>query len=395
MKTNVGVFFGGRSVEHEISIITSLQAIHAFNKDKYSITPIYVTKKGKWYSGEALMNVDNYRNIDTLLKQCTEVYMAPEYGGFNVYKREAGIFGKKVYSTLDVAFIGFHGTNGEDGVFQGLIETIGIPFTGCNTVSSANGMDKIYMKMILKDSGVPVIDCAWFTDMQYKNSSDEIIKKIEDKVPYPIIVKPANLGSSVGISKAANREELVKAIELASQFTSRIIAEKMIVKMKEINCSVLGDCDDCQASVCEEPIKSDDILSYKDKYMGGSKSSKGMQSTTRRLPADLPDATTKEIQHWAKETFRVLSCNGVSRIDFIIDEAENKIYVNEINTIPGSFSFYLWEATGIPFDKLNDKLIDLALKRDRKNKMKVSSYDQNIFNIQGGFKTGGKLGTKR
>ncbi|MDO5571016.1 MAG: D-alanine--D-alanine ligase family protein [Bacteroidales bacterium] len=393
MKANIGVFFGGRSVEHEISIITAVQAIASFDKEKYNITPVYVTKKGKWYTGEALLELNNYKNIDSLLSKCTEVYMVPEYGNYGVYKTSAGIFDKKLITNLDVVFPAFHGTNGEDGVFQGVVESIGIPFVGCNTLASSNGMDKIFMKMILKDCEVPVIDCFWCTDFDLKNDLDNVIAKIEAKIPYPIIVKPANLGSSIGISKAADRDALIEALDLAAQFSSRIIAEKMVTNLKEINCSVLGDCDECEPSVCEEPVKTEDILSYKDKYLGGSKTSKGMQSTQRRLPADLPDDVTAEIRSLAVKTFKSLSCNGVSRIDFIIDTDTNEIFVNEINTIPGSLSFYLWEATGVSFKDLIDRLINLAYKRKRKTDNKVASYDQNIFNFQKDF-SGGKLGVK-
>lgn len=222
---------------------------------------------------------------------------------------------------------------------------------------------------------------------------DMLIHEIENKIGYPVIVKPANLGSSVGISHADNREELIEKIETAEKYSTRIIVEDMVEDLKEINCSVLGDCDDYISSVCEEPIKSGDILSYEDKYMGGTKSSKGMQASQKRIPADLSAEDTQRIQFLAGETFRVLSCHGVSRIDFIVDRNTNTIYVNEINTIPGSLSFYLWEASGIRFDELMDKLVNLALKRKRESALKTVSYDQNIFNMGKGIK-GGKTGIK-
>ncbi len=206
-------------------------------------------------------------------------------------------------------------------------------------------------------------------------------------------MKPANLGSSVGISKAADREELLKAIDNAERFSQRIIVEKMVVKLKEINCSVLGEADECEASVCEEPVKTGDFLSYEDKYMGGSKSAKGMQSSERRIPADLPAEVSERIREMAKETFRVLSCHGVSRVDVMIDEADGSIYVNEINTIPGSLSFYLWEASGVKFPQLMDRLVSLALKRKREADRKTFTYDQNIFALGGGVK--GAKGTKK
>lgn len=386
MKTNIGVFFGGRSTEHEISVISASQAMHAINRDKYNVTPIYITKQGKWYTGEALFEVANYRNIPALLAKCTEVYMRPIYDDYNLYKAKNPIFGSNIFSRLDVVIPVLHGSNGEDGIFEGVLESTGIPFAGCNTLSSANGMDKITMKMILQACDIPVVDYVWFTDKQWFAQREELIAKIENKLGYPVIVKPANLGSSVGIGRAIDREQLIEKINVAERYSTRIIVEDMIEDLQEINCSILGDCDEYQASVCEEPIKSGEILSYEDKYMGGTKGTKGMQASQKRIPAELPDDETSRIQFLASETFRVLSCHGVSRVDVIIDRTTRNIYVNEINTIPGSLSFYLWEATGISFDKLMDKLVQLALKRKRESGMKTVSYDQNIFSLGGGVK---------
>ncbi|MDE6804059.1 MAG: D-alanine--D-alanine ligase, partial [Muribaculaceae bacterium] len=264
--------------------------------------------------------------------------------------------------------------------------------------SSANGMDKITMKMILRACNIPVVDFEWFTERQWSNHQEEIIDVIENRIGYPVIVKPANLGSSVGIGIAHNREELKDCVKTASSFASRIIVEYLIQNMQEINCSVLGDADDYQMSVCEEPLKTGEFLSYERKYMGGGKSksscnNRGMAVSDKRIPADLPEKTTTEIQRLAGETFRVLSCHGVSRVDVMIDRTDNRIYVNEINTIPGSLSYYLWEASGIPFTKLLDRLISLALKRKREESGKTYTYTQNIFALGGGLK--GTKGIKK
>ena len=394
MKTNIGVFFGGRSTEHEISVISASQAMHAINRDKYNVTPIYITKQGRWYTGDALLDVANYRDVPALLKNVEEVYMEPCYGDYNLYRKKKPMFGSNVLTHLDVVIPVLHGSNGEDGIFEGVLETIGIPYAGCNTLSSANGMDKITMKMILQACDIPVVDYVWFTDKQWFAQREELINKIETKIGYPVIVKPANLGSSVGIGRATNREELIERIDGAEIYSTRIIVEDMVEELQEINCSVLGDCDEYQPSVLEEPIKSGEILSYEDKYMGGTKGTKGMQASQKRIPAELPEDETKRIQHLACETFRVLSCHGVSRVDVIVDRKTRNIYVNEINTIPGSLSFYLWEATGISFEQLMDRLVQLALKRKREQGMKTVSYDHNIFSLGGGIKGGktGKLG---
>lgn len=388
MKTTIGVFFGGRSTEHEISVISASQAMHAINAEKYEVVPIYISKQGKWYTGNALLDIQNYRNIPGLLEKVEEVYMEPTFGDYNLYKKKRSLFGSNVLKHIDVVIPVLHGSNGEDGIFEGLLETIGIPYAGCNTLSSANGMDKITMKMILKSCGIPVVNFVWFSDKEWYTRREEIINQIEKEIGYPVIVKPANLGSSVGIGRACNREELIDKIDGAEIYTTRIIVEDMVEDLQEINCSVLGDCDENQASVLEEPIKSGEILSYEDKYVGGSKGAKGMQASQKRIPADLPEKETKRIQFLARETFRVLSCHGVSRVDMIIDRKTRDIYVNEINTIPGSLSFYLWEATGISFEQLMDKLVELAIKRKREQGLKTVSYDHNIFNLGGGLKGG-------
>ena len=398
MKTKVGVFFGGRSTEHEISVISANQAMAAMSREKYDIIPVYITKEGKWYTGEALTDVANYRDTDALLQKCEQVYMRPIYGDYNLYSmKTAGVFrhDHKVIAALDVVLPVLHGSNGEDGTFQGVIETIGIPFAGCDVLSSANGMDTITMKMILASEDVPVVDYVWFTDKEWFSRHDALVEKVEKKLGYPVIVKPANLGSSVGIHRADNRKALEAAVADAEKYTSRIIVEHLVEDLCEINCSVLGNCDDYRMSVLEEPIKSGEILSYADKYMGGTKTERGMQASKKRIPADLPADMTERIKFLAGETFRVLGCHGVSRVDFIVDRKDNSVYVNEINTIPGSLSFYLWEATGLTFEALMDELVRLAFKRKEEQSRKTVSYSANIFAMGGGVKgTKGAKGVK-
>jgi D-alanine-D-alanine ligase len=414
MKTTIGVFFGGRSVEHEISVISALQAIAALDTERYRAVPIYITKQGRWLTGGALLDVANYRgDLASLEEMATPVYMKPLWGDHALYTlRETGFpfrwrYAEKKVTTLDIALPVLHGTNGEDGVFQGFLELTGIPYVGCGVLASALGMDKIAAKMALRESGLPVIDYVWFTDRQWSAKRDELTARIETELAYPVIVKPANLGSSVGISRARDRRELVRAVGEAAGYSSRLLVERMVSPLREINCSVLGSPDNHRTSVCEEPLHSDEILSYADKYMSGgnSKSGKtpsgtkaapgagtktvsgGMSGTRRRIPADLPEAVAAEIRRLASETFRVLSCDGVARVDFILDGDD--IYVNEINAIPGSLSFYLWEATGVPFSDLMDRLISGALKRDRDKGHKTVSYSANIFSM-GAVGTAGK-----
>ena len=399
MKTNIGVFFGGRSTEHEIAMISANQAMAAIDRNKFDVTPVYITKDGLWYTGEALLDIKNYRDIPAMLKMCREVYMRPIYGDYNLYLVNPEGFLKKrdIAAKLDVVIPVLHGANGEDGTFEGLMDYIGIPYAGCDTLASANGMDKITMKMILRENGIPVVDYIWFTDRQWFAEKESLVQKVEEKLGYPVIVKPANLGSSIGIGAAHNRQELEARVEDASRYASRIIVEHMVQKLQEINCSVLGDCDEFETSVLEEPIKSEEILSYTDKYMGGSKTPRGMAASAKKIPADLPEDMTKEIRRLAGETFRVLSCHGVSRVDVIVDRDTRDIYVNEINTIPGSLSYYLWEATGLSFPGLMERLVNLAVKRNDRRNRKTLTFNQNIFAMGGGTKgvKGGKFGAKR
>lgn len=394
MKIKVGVLFGGRSVENEISVVTALQAIEALDRDKYDVIPIYIAKSGKWYTGQRLLTLANYKDMDAQLASCREVYMKPVFGDYNLYYSSPGLFSAKTAAALDVVLPTLHGTNCEDGTLQGVLACIGIPFAGCDILSSANGMDKITMKLILQSSGIPVVPYHWFNDKAWYRSKDAVAADIEHKLDYPVIVKPANSGSSVGIRPAHNREELVDAIDYAATFTTRIIVERMVEKLKEINCSVLGNYEQCEASVCEVPMRSGEILTYNDKYMGSGGKTKGMQSTKRELPAKISEDESRLVKDLACKTFRVLACDGVARIDFIKDEEDKRIYVNEINTIPGSLSNYLWDYSGVPFPELLDRLIDQAFARSREAQFKVTDFGGNIFTHLGeGAKTG-KLGKK-
>ena len=389
MKIKVAVLFGGRSVENEISVVTALQTIEAMDREKYEGIPLYIAKTGKWYTGEKLLTLGNYKDMAALLRACEEVYLKPVFGDFNLSSHRKGLFGPKVVATLDVVLPTLHGTNCEDGTLQGVLSCVGIPFVGCDVLSSANGMDKITMKLILQSSGIPVVDYCWFNDKAWFADREAEADAVEKRLSYPVIVKPANSGSSVGIRPAHNREELIEAVDYACTFTTRVIVERLVSHLKEVNCSVLGNYQDCQASACEVPQRSGEILTYTDKYMRGGGKSKGMQSTRRELPAKISEDETLLIKEMACKTFRVLNCEGVARIDFIKDEEDRRIYVNEINTIPGSLSNYLWDYTGVPFPQLVDRLIDQAFARSREASFKVTDFGGNIFTHLGsGSKTG-------
>lgn len=398
MKLKIGVIFGGRTVEHEISIITANQAITNINKEKYEIIPIYISKSGKMYTGEKLLDLKEYRDLEQLIKECEEIVLVNNGEKANVLRVKNKMFSNNIINSIDLAFPIMHGTNGEDGSIQGFLEILGVPYIGPDVLASSIGMDKIMMRRLLKEQQIPSLDYVAFYSLDYIRNEEKYIKEVEEKISYPVIVKAGNLGSSVGIKKAKNRNQLAEAIEFAMEFSDRIMVEKAIENLKEINCSVIGDMIEAQASICEEPIGSDEILSYTDKYVGNSKTkggtkSQGMATLQRKVPAEISEETTKQIQEIAVKTFKILGCNGVSRIDFMIDLNDNNIYVNEINTIPGALSYYLWEATGKTFEKELDDLVELAFKRNRERQNRTYSYDQNILALGNGVK--GAKGAKK
>lgn len=394
MKTRVAMMFGGKSVEHEVSVISGIQAILAMDTDKYDIIPVYMTKKNEMYIGEDIGKIEAYKDIKSLLSKSQRVIMINENGRVKLVSYPLKKFGKNTEVEIDIAFPVVHGTNVEDGGFQGYLKTLGIPFVGCDVTASAIGMDKYIMKAVLKEGSVPVLDARLYTLSDYKDM-EGLLDSIEKEIGYPAIVKPVNLGSSVGISVAKNRTELANSVDDAFRYATKVLVEHAISKLREINCAVLGDENDAIASECEEPLHTEDILSYEDKYVSNSKSgaSKGMASVSRKIPAEISEELREEIRDMAVKSFKLLGCNGVARIDFMIDEENGKLYFNEINTIPGSLSFYLWEPVGIPYKELLDRMIDLCLKRARTEESLTFTFDTNILNSAsfGGSKGGSKL----
>lgn len=380
MKTRVAMMFGGKSVEHEVSVISGIQAIMNMDDDKYEVIPVYMTKKNEMYVGDEIGNIDSYKNIPELLKKSQRVILVNDGGACKLQSYPMKKFGKDKEIEIDIAFPVVHGTNVEDGAFQGYLKTIGVPFVGCDVTASAIGMDKFIMKTVLKEFDVPVLDAKEYTLADYAEM-DRLLDNIENSLGYPVIVKPVNLGSSVGIGVAKTRIELANAIDDAFKYATKVLVEHAILKLREINCSVLGDETEAIASECEEPLHTADILSYEDKYVSNAKGSgsKGMASVSRKIPADLSPAKREEVREMAVKAFKALGCNGVSRIDFMIDEEDGRLYFNEINTIPGSLAFYLWEPIGVPYKELLDRMIQLAFKRNRVEKELQFTFDTNIL----------------
>ena len=392
MKLKLAVLFGGKSVEHEISVITALQAVAALDQSKYDVLPVYLTKDNAFYIGPAVGRLEAYKNIPALLRQSQQVIPAKIGNKAVLLRHPAKAFGNNVLAELDCVFPIVHGTNVEDGTLQGLLRLLAVPFVGCDVTASALGMDKHAQKCVFRDAGIPVLDCVTLQASAYDLDQEAALENIE-KFGYPVIVKPVNLGSSVGITRADDRDALQRALELAFQFAPRVLAEPAVQNLREINCSVLGDADEARASVCEEPLNADEILSYENKYMSsGSKAGKtgakrgaapqvpkGMASLDRKIPADIPEELAGRVQGMAVKAFQALDCNGVARIDFLMDGQSGEVWLNEINTIPGSLSFYLWEPSGLPYPRLLDEMIRLAFARARAQEDLLFSFDTNVL----------------
>ncbi len=375
----IGVIFGGLSVEHEVSVITGMQVMENIDKTKYEVIPIYVNKDGKWLTGNSLMDFKNYK--DGNFKDAKEIILSPNHGDNKIYShpKTVGLFGKKILGEIDIVFPAFHGMNGEDGTVQGIFELMDIPYVGCGVLGSSVGMDKILMKDVYKANELPVVDYTWFYRSKWLKDKDLVIKDIETKLSYPLFVKPANLGSSIGISKAKNREDLIDAIEVAIRYDRKIIIEQAVENLREINCAVLGFDDEVITSLCEEPIGWEEILSFEDKYVKTNEKGGKSSGERRIIPAGIEDNIREEIEELAKKAFITIDGRGISRIDFLLD-ANNNVYINEINTLPGSIAFYLWEGKGYPFKKLIDELIAIAIKVHEEKKENMYSYEANLFN---------------
>ena len=410
---NVGVALGGVAPEHEVSIISALQAAAALDRDRYTPVPLYIAKDGTWYTGPPLLNVDRYTDLDALLDAATPVALRPTPHGHLelIEARDAGAFERFAHPPrrrrVDVMLLGLHGGAGEDGGLQGLCETFNVPYTSTGVFGSALGMDKVMSKRVCEQAGIPVVDFVAFREDEWAYREEAGLDRCEAEIGYPVVVKPARCGSSIGIARADTRAELDAAVEDAFRYDDKVIVERAVDPMREINCSVLGDAHEATPSVLEEPKPSDDdeVLTFQDKYMredgedakgGGAKTAadgpEGMASLDRIVPAPLSDERTEHIQDLAVRLFHLFECAGVVRIDFMIDEETDQLYFNEINTIPGSFSFYLWEPSGVPFDELVGRLVEIARRRHREHNGRVRTYDVNLLSQKSleGLKAGGE-----
>ena len=395
----VGVFFGGDSVEHEVSIISALQAMENIDEEKYEIIPIYISKDRHFYTGNALRDMETFKYFDSMKKYVKEITICRKDKDI-VLQKIKGIFGRNV-NTIDVAFPIVHGKGVEDGSLAGYLETLGLPVVGPSVLGAALGQDKVVLKQVLEANNIKIPKYVWFYDYEYGMNKDDILNKIET-LNYPVIVKPANLGSTIGIGVAHSRSELETKINEAIEYEKKIVVEEMIPNLLELNCAVCGNYEYSETSLIAEMKMKHELLTFEDKYLGGSKG-KGMKGTSKnpsamsnsefQIPAKISEDMTNKIYEISKQVFKILNLKGVCRIDYLVNKETGEIYVNEPNTIPGSLAFYLYKPKGKDYKTLTDELIKSAIK-DYKNEMrKTSSFTSNIlseYNGSKGFKKGVK-----
>lgn len=388
-KMNIAVFFGSRSCEHDVSIVSALQCIEATKAAGFNVTPVYISRDGLWYTGEPLENIETFREFNPMSKGITRVTLDVTANAGDLWAwppQRAGLFAKvpAPLCHIDCVIPVFHGWHGEDGTIQGLLEMANIPYASSGVLGSAIGMDKIAMKQILRGAGFPVLDFVWFTREQLKKERQAVIERVEKEIKYPAFIKPAALGSSIGVSRAKNREELERALDVAASYDRRILVEVGVVHPVEINCAAVGYGEDVRASVCEMPVPSsnDTFLDFWQKYLRNASTkgedSRGMKSLSRVVPAPIGDELTGRIQTMTCDIFKLLDCCGTVRVDFILDQ-NDMLFVNEPNTIPGSLAFYLWKASGLDFPKLIEKMVEDALRAHADKNSSVFAYDSSIL----------------
>ena len=396
MKIKVGVIFGGDSVEHEVSIISALQAMENIDEEKYEIVPIYITKDRHFYTGNSLRDMETFKYFDSMKRYLKEITFVLKNDKV-ILQKVKGFFGR-IVTDIDVAFPIVHGKGVEDGTLSGYLETLGLPVVGPSVLGASVGQDKVIVKQILSSNNIKTPRYVWFYDFEYETSKDDIINKIE-KLKYPVVVKPACLGSTIGINIAHDKNELARFIEDALSYDSKLLVEEAIPNLLELNCAVLGDREYLETSLIAEMKMRHELLTFEDKYVGSSKKgikgNKGssMSNSDFRIPAKISDEMTNKIYEISKDVFRVLNLKGVSRIDFLVNKKTGEIYVNEPNTIPGSLSFYMFKPKGKSYRELIDELIMRTVKGYKNEKRKISSFSSNILNNYNGSK-GFKKGIK-
>ena len=379
-RTRVAVLFGGRSVEHDVSIVTGHQIMNAFPTERYEVVPVYISRDGRWFTGEALAKLDSFKDENLLSRDDIRAcLLSPDtrHHGL-IVDPLAGRFRKSDVRRIDVAFPALHGSHGEDGSVQGLFELADIPYVGCATLGSALTNDKIMTKQILRQARIPVLDDHWITRDQWLDDPDSVVEELLKRFAFPLFIKPATLGSSIGIGRADSETLLRASIDIAANFDRHILIEPALTDGIEINCSVIGYGDEVEASTLEQPMSWDEFLSYEDKYLRGGE---GMKSAERLVPAPIGPEFTERVKQTSIAAFKAVDGRGIARIDYLARPEASALYLNEINTMPGSLAFYLWREDGYSPSDLVQKLARLALDAHVGKRRNIYEYETNLVNV--------------
>lgn len=382
---NVGVFFGGKSPEHDVSIITGQLIISELKKSEHNVVPVYLGKNGEWYVSEDLGTLKFFQDPekDKKLLEFSKVSLDLEKSQGKMVFQKKGFMGSVI--EIDLAFPAFHGSNGEDGTIQGLFELFNLPYVGCDVPSSAIAFDKILTKTYYKSTGIATANFMFFDKNDWEKNRAEIITNIKNTLRYPLFVKPPKLGSSIGISKAKDDKELEFAIEVALHYGEKVLVEEGVENLMDITCCVIGN-DEPQASLIQESVFESELFDFKEKYLVDGGAQLGNATDSLVIPARLDEQTSKNVQDLAKKIYSGIGASGIARVDFLYDSVAQKVYANEINPMPGTVYHHLWKASGLPLDALLEKLIDFAISRhSEKNKFKYT-FDSDMLNFANSVK---------
>lgn len=388
----IGVFFGSRNPEHDVSIITGQLIISGLRKLNYSVVPIYLDKQGRWYIGEQFGHLGQFTDPKTtFLGKDRQWFLDMEASQGKLVFQKKGFGGKKV--SIDLAFPAFHGQNGEDGTFQGLCELLNVPYVGCDVASSAVTMDKVLTKLLYRAAHIPGSDFVFFTKHDWNGNKKGIIANILNTLKLPVIVKPARLGSSIGITKAKTEKDLEFAIEVAFHYDEKVIVEVCITNLMDVTCAVIGN-NSPIPSFLQESVFADDVFSYEDKYLEDGGAQLGNAKNSIVIPARLDSVTTKHVQDIAVKVYKLIGCSGIARVDFLYDTKTKEIYANEVNTLPGTIYHHLWKASGIELGELLTKLIGYAEERYEQKKEYTLTFNSDLLKFANSVKLQVKGGKK-
>ena len=390
---NIGIFFGSGSVEHDISIITAQLIIAGLKGLGYLVMPVYITKQGKWMLGEDLGDLKMFTTpsasqtpiLEKEGRNLAQYYLDMQESVGKMVFRKKGIFGKSI--TIDMAFPALHGTFGEDGTIQGLFEMFGIPYVGCNVTASAISMDKALTKIVMKNAGIPTTKFIYFYKQDWQRDSSAIKNSITTQLKWPVMVKPAHLGSSIGIGKAKDEKELEQKVEVAAFYDNKIVAEEVVENLMDITCCIIGN-ENPRPSLLQESVYSQDLFDFDDKYLKGGGAQTGKATNNLVIPARLDDGLTKQIQETAIKVYKLLECSGIARVDFLVNTKTKEFFTNEVNPLPGTLYHHLWKKSGLELPELLKELIRLAEEKYEEKRSLNFTFESSVLKNLKGSKLG-------